>query len=426
MGLLQAPRSFACSEPEANGVTTAGLRVRTSGECASWAGILASPSMRFASAVSAAPDFDRAVGEVASALQAGLGDARADLLCCFVSAHHEPAYHSIAERLRRALDGALLFGCTARSVLGAGREIEDAPGLAAVAASLPGAALRPFHADAKGLPDLVGPDDAHVLLLVDPWSADLDAWIPALDERFPAGTKIGGVASAAAQPGRNLLFLGEDTLRTGAVGVVISGAVAVDAVVAQGCRPVGPPLFVTGARENVLFELDGNPPMEVLGRIFAAASPAEQRLFQGSLFLGIEMEAEQSRFESGDFLIRNLIGADANTGSLQVAANLEDRRVVQFHLRDAAAAAEDLARRLARYGVERGPGAAGALLFSCLGRGQGLYGVPDHDSAALQRALGPLPLGGFFCNGEIGPVEGRTFLHGYTSAFGIFRAKEER
>jgi len=382
--------------------------------------------MRFAAAISGSPGFERAVAEVAGALHAGLGDARADLLFLFVSPHYEEVWLSVAERLRRELPGALLFGCSARSVIGAGREIEDGPGLAAAAASLPDVKLHPFHADASGVPDLPGPDDAHVLLLVDPWSADLDAWIQALDAGFPGGTKLGGIASGAAQPGRNRLFLGDGAVRAGAIGIVLSGNVAIDAVVAQGCRPIGPPLFVTGARENVLFELDGKPPMEVLDQIFAAASPDEQRLFQGSLFLGIEMEAEQSRFESGDFLIRNLIGADSNTGALHVAARLENRRVVQFHLRDATAAADDLGRRLARYTAERGPGAAGALLFSCLGRGQGLYGVPDHDSVAFQRALGPLPLSGFFCNGEIGPVEGKTFLHGYTSAFGIFRPKEGR
>jgi len=379
--------------------------------------------MRFAAAVSASPDFERAVSELTGALQQGLGAARADLVCLFVSPHHGEAWLSIAERLRRELPGALLFGCTARSVIGAAREIEDAPGVAASAASLPGVKLEPFHAGSRGLPDLHGPDDAHVLLLVDPWSADLDAWIPALDAAFPAGVKLGGIASGASQPGGNLLFLGDGAVRSGAIGLVLSGDLSVDAVVAQGCRPVGPPLFVTGARGNVLFELDGQRPMEVLQRIFSEASPAEQRLFQGSLFLGIEMEPEQSRFESGDFLIRNLIGADADTGALHVAANLDDRRVVQFHLRDAAAAAADLERRLARYGAERGAGAAGAFLFSCLGRGRGLYGVPDHDSAAFQRALGAVPLSGFFCNGEIGPVEGKTFLHGYTSAFAIFRPK---
>jgi small ligand-binding sensory domain FIST len=379
--------------------------------------------MRFASAASRAPGCEPAVAELAAALHAGLAGARADLVCLFASSHHADAWLRIAERLRRELPDALLFGCTARSVIAGVHEIEEAPGIAASAACLPGVKLHPFHVGESGVPELPGPDDAHVLLLVDPFGADLDAWIPALDERFPSGTKLGGIASGATQPGGNLLFLGDATARAGAVGVVLSGDVAVDAVVAQGCRPIGPPLFVTGARENVLFELDGKPPMEILSQLFATASPAEQRLFQGSLFLGIEMEPEQSRFESGDFLIRNLIGADQNTGALHVAANLEDRRVVQFHLRDAEAAAADLLRRLARYGAEHGRDAAGALLFSCLGRGRGLYGVPDHDSAAFRRALGPVPLAGFFCNGEIGPVEGRTFLHGYTSAFGIFRKR---
>jgi small ligand-binding sensory domain FIST len=380
--------------------------------------------MRFTCAVSGAERYELAVAELTASLHEGLAGARPDLVCLFASPHHESAWLSIAERLRREFPAALLFGCTARSVIGAAHEIEEAPGIAASAAALPGVKLQPFHVGDAGVPELPGPDDAHVLLLVDPFGADLDAWIPALDERFPSGTKLGGVASGALRPGGNLLFLGDGAARAGAIGVVLSGDVAIDAVVAQGCRPIGPPLFVTGARENVLFELDGKPPMEVVGQLFAAASPAEQRLFQGSLFLGIEMEAEQSRFESGDFLIRNLIGADPNTGALHVAASLEDRRVVQFHLRDAAAAAADLERRLTRYTAECGRGAAGALLFSCLGRGRGLYGVPDHDSTAFRRALGPLPLAGFFCNGEIGPVEGRTFLHGYTSAFGIFRPRK--
>jgi small ligand-binding sensory domain FIST len=325
--------------------------------------------------------------------------------------------------MRREFPGALLFGCSAGSVIGADHEIEQGPGVVATAASLPGVTLDPFHVADATLPSLPGPEDAHVLLLVDPFGADLDAWVPGLDERFPRGTKLGGVASGAAQPGRNLLFLDDGVVRRGAVGVVLAGDVAIDALVAQGCRPVGPPMFVTGARKNVLFELDGRSPMELLGELFAAANPTEQRLFQGSLFLGIELDREQRRFESGDFLIRNLLGADPETGALHVAADLEGRRVVQFHLRDARAADEDLSRQLERYAARRHPGAAGALLFSCLGRGRGLFGEPDHDSRAFQRALGPLPLTGFFGNGEIGPVEGRTFLHGYTSAFGIFRPR---
>jgi small ligand-binding sensory domain FIST len=379
--------------------------------------------MRFACAASRQADYEPAAAELVGALHAGLDGARPQLLCLFASLHHENHWLSFAERMRREFPDALLFGCSARSVIGADREIEEGPGVVVSAASLPGVRLDPFHVEDATLPSLPGPDDAHVLLLVDPFGADLDAWIPELDERFPHGTKLGGIASGAGQPGRNLLFLDDGMVRRGAVGVVLSGDVAIDAIVAQGCRPVGPPMFVTRSRQNVIFELDGRSPMELLGELFAAANPIEQRLFQGSLFLGIELDRAQQRFESGDFLIRNLLGADPESGALHVAADLEGRRVVQFHLRDARAADEDLSQQLERYAIGQRDDAAGALLFSCLGRGRGLFGEPDHDSRAFQRALGPLPLTGFFGNGEIGPVEGRTFLHGYTSAFGIFRPR---
>jgi small ligand-binding sensory domain FIST len=379
--------------------------------------------MRFAGASSLQADYEPAAAELAQALHAGLDGARPQLLCLFASLHHENHWLSLAERMRQEFPDALLFGCSARSVIGAEREIEQGPGVVASAGSLPGVTLHPFHVAEAMLPSLPGPDDADVLLLADPFGADLDAWIPELDGRFPAGTKLGGVASGATQPGRNLLFLDDGMVRRGTVGVVLAGDVSIDAIVAQGCRPVGPPMFVTGARQNVIFELDGRSPMELIGELYAAANPIEQRLFQGSLFLGIELDPAQRRFESGDFLIRNLLGADSETGALHIAADVEGRRVVQFHLRDARAADEDLQKQLERYAGGRQQGAAGALLFSCLGRGRGLFGEPDHDSRAFQRAVGPLPLAGFFGNGEIGPVEGRTFLHGYTSAFGIFRPR---
>jgi len=163
--------------------------------------------------------------------------------------------------------------------------------------------------------------------------------------------------------------------------------------------------------------------MEVLRALYDASSPRDQALMQSSLFLGIEMRPELQEYRRGDFLIRNLVGADPDDGALAVAAPLADGLVVQFHLRDAQTSAVDLEDRLARYRSDPRPGGAprGALLFSCLGRGAGLYGLPDHDSEALRRHLGPLPLGGLFCNGEIGPVGERSFLHGYTSAFAIFR-----
>jgi small ligand-binding sensory domain FIST len=183
-------------------------------------------------------------------------------------------------------------------------------------------------------------------------------------------------------------------------------------------------MFVTRCQSHLLQELDGRLPVEILQEVFDGLGPEDRRLFQTSLFLGVEMTPARNEYRQGDFLIRNLVGLDAENGALAVAAHLHTGQVVQLHLRDARTSAEDLSKQLARYRSTAPPGAAqGALLFSCLGRGLHLYGEPNHDSSAFRRHVGDLPLGGFFCNGEIGPVQGKTFLHGYTSAFGVFRPR---
>ncbi len=376
--------------------------------------------MHWASSVSQFPDADRASSEAIDALRERLGDADASLLLAFASPEHLPALPSISARLQREFPGALLLGCSAHSVIGSGREIEEGPGLALSAACLPGVELRPFHvAPGGGIPEDL-PPDADFLVLADPFTSPTEALIADLDRRFP-GTKIGGLASGGRQPGENLLLLGSEVLDAGAVGVALHGQVRVESLVAQGCRPVGTPLFVTRAEGGILHELDGVPPVEILSDLFEEAADARERaLFQTSLFLGIAMREAESEYGQGDYLIRNLVGGDPETGSLHVAAELEPRQIVQFHLRDAHTADAELTERLQR--VARGPTPAGALLFSCLGRGQGLYGLPDHDSELLREHVGDVPVGGFFCNGEIGPVGGRTFLHGYTSAFALFHA----
>jgi small ligand-binding sensory domain FIST len=202
--------------------------------------------------------------------------------------------------------------------------------------------------------------------------------------------------------------------------VTISGEIDVDTIVAQGCRPIGQPSFVTRCQRNVLFEIDGRPPLRVLEELYQTLGERDRELFRHSLFLGIVMNELQHEYRQGDFLIRNLIGIDQEAGAIAVGAMLHEGMVVQYHLRDARTSAEDLESLLARYEVTE-PG--GSLLFSCLGRGVHLYGRPDHDTDLFRRRLGEVPLGGFFCNGEIGPVQGRTFLHGYTSSFGIFRPR---
>ena len=211
-------------------------------------------------------------------------------------------------------------------------------------------------------------------------------------------------------------------LSEGYVGLGLTGDVVIDTVVAQGCRPIGEPMFVTRCEKNVIFEVDGRTPLEVLNELVANANEREQLLFQTSLFIGVQMDPEQSELGRGDFLVRNVLGGDRDSGALAIGALVEETQVVQFQLRDGETAAEDLSLGLSRYAADH-QGACSALLFSCLGRGRQMYGCENHDSDLLQRFVGGASVSGFFCNGEIGPVAGRTFLHGYTSAVGFFRPR---
>jgi small ligand-binding sensory domain FIST len=374
--------------------------------------------MQWSSAVSEAAGLEGAVAEAAAAVRAGLGGAP-DLAFVFVSPHHTGSWSRLPALVRGALGAPRLVGCTAGGVIGGGREVEQRPGLALVAAALPGVDVQPFHVAGRAIPAL--PADAACVLLPDPFTCDADALLHAL-EAAPPRTVVGGLASGGRTPGANALFVDDTVHRGGCAGVSLRGALVVDTVVAQGCRPIGEPMFVTRAERNLLRELDGRPAVEVLRALYAGSSDADRALFRGALFVGIGMDPDRQRFGHGDFVVRNVVGVDPDRGALAVGAPLAEGLVVQFHLRDAATSRDELEGLLARY-VARAGGArpAGALLFSCLGRGVGLYGEPDHDTAALRRHLGDVPVGGFFCNGEIGPVEGRTFLHGYTSAFALFR-----
>jgi small ligand-binding sensory domain FIST len=221
------------------------------------------------------------------------------------------------------------------------------------------------------------------------------------------------------------LFEGGKVKRSGAVGVAFAGDLSVETVVAQGCRPVGKPMVVTECERNVIRKLDARTPLEVIRGLFDGAETRERRLIRRSLQIGIVMDPLSDQFAAGDFLIRNVIGAEEQTGAVAVGELVREGQVVQFHVRDAEAADEDLRVMLERY-VERldGDEPAAALLFQCLGRGQHLFGAPDHDTSVFNEMVAAVPIAGFFCNGEIGPVGGTTFLHGYTSSFALFRPKK--
>jgi small ligand-binding sensory domain FIST len=244
-----------------------------------------------------------------------------------------------------------------------------------------------------------------------------------LDFAYPDSAKVGGLASGSMTPGENALFLDQEVFTSGAVGLALQGNVRVDTVVAQGCRPIGKPMTITRCeQQHLLMEVDGRNPMEVLTEIYHTLSSKDQDLMQNALHVGVASTELQESFKPGDFLIRNLMGIDQKQGILVVNEELQNGQTIQFHVRDAETAGEDLNHMLARYGATSpDPPPAGALLFSCQGRGQYLYGRTNHDSDAFVKALGRVPLGGFFCAGEIGPVARSTHIHGFTSAFGIFR-----
>jgi small ligand-binding sensory domain FIST len=193
-----------------------------------------------------------------------------------------------------------------------------------------------------------------------------------------------------------------------------------DALVAQGCRPIGDPMIVTRADGPRILELDRGRPLDVLRELDRTLGDADRRLVRDSLVCGVEMRSGQLEYEPGDFLMREVLGVEPDRGALVVATRFEGYPVVQLHVRDKRASAEDLRRVLEREQSERGP-AEGALMFSCMERGTGLYGEREHDSRSFGEHLGQRPIAGFFSNGELAPVQGATYVHGNASAFGLFR-----
>ena len=226
---------------------------------------------------------------------------------------------------------------------------------------------------------------------------------------------IGGLASAGTMAGSNRLALDDRVVRTGAVGVVIPADIAVRTIVSQGCRPVGSPFTVTKAERNVVFELGGRSAVSRLEELVAAADDRDRELLARGLHVGVVVDEHRVDFDRGDFLVRGVLAADQSTGAVTVGELVEVGQTLQFQVRDAEAADEDLAELLGGVGK-----VGGALLFTCNGRGVHLFGRPDHDTGLIEECLGPLPLAGAFCAGEIGPIGGRNFLHGFTASLALF------
>jgi small ligand-binding sensory domain FIST len=361
-----------------------------------------------------------AVGAALEA-RAGLGDDRASVAIVFASPHYADAADAIVDAVQEAVGPAALIGCVAEAVVAGGSEVERSPSIAVWLAAL----REPVEAFAldfgegtfEGWPETA---TGAWIVLADPFSFPADLFLEQVNRTRPGVAVTGGLASGGMGPGQTRLFIDKQVVTGGAVGVTIGDAAEVVTFVSQGCRPIGAPLTVTRARENLIVELGGRPPVERIRELFATLEERDRRLVSQGLLVGRVIDEHKSSFERGDFLVRGLVGADPDTGSIAVGDRVAVGETVQFHVRDAASADEDLRATLAS--AQRalaGRAACGGLLFTCNGRGSRLFGVADHDAGLVAEELGGIPLAGFFCAGEIGPVGERNFLHGFTASLAL-------
>ena len=384
--------------------------------------------MTFASALSEHPDAAEATGEVIGAVLERLG-TEPDVAAVFASPQHRDDFADMAAAINRMLRPGVLVGTTAVAVLGGPREVEDAPALGLWAGRLvaPPRAVRLQATRTSAGIALQGlsastfePGDA-LILLADPFSLPVDAIIDALATLELPGSDdavsipvVGGMASAATTPGGNRLVVDDEVMSSGGVGIVLPGGVATSAVVSQGCRPIGDPMIVTQAEGNLVMEIAGRPALDRLDDLVHAADDEERALLASGLQIGIAIDEHRATFERGDFLIRGVVGADRRRRALAVGDQVEVGTTVQFQVRDAVAADEDLRAMLADASGDA------ALVFTCNGRGQRLFGEPDHDARVVHETLGAPALAGMFCAGEFGPVGGRSFVHGFTASVLVF------
>ena len=386
----------------------------------------------FSTTLSTDPEAGVAEERTVAALLAELGGAP-DLLLVFCSRHYGDALHGLGERLGRATGARALAGGTGVGVVGAGQEIEARPALALFGARLGETRVQIEHVSARatadggalfrGRPQIERTHRAGMILLANPASFPAHLYLPELSDEFEGVPVVGGLINP--EPG--LLWSGSKCHTQGALAITLEGEVQIEPIVSQGCRPVGDPLVVTACRGPVIEKLRGRRAQEVLLETLAGLSERDRELFRCGAHIGLAVDPTLSRFQAEDLLVRNLRGVDPRRGWLIVADHsLRAGMSVQFMVRDAAGASRDLEEHLERVRRHPTPARTGGLLFTCGGRGASLFPTLHHDASTIERHLGPgFPLAGMFCAGEIGPVGGRPYLHGFTASLAYLRSAED-
>jgi small ligand-binding sensory domain FIST len=388
--------------------------------------------MPFAALLSEVPTVAGAVADIC-AQSATRFAGPPDLAVVFYSPHHADQLGPLANTLQAGLQPRTMIGCAGESLVAGERELEHAPGLCVWLAKWnDDVTAEHFHLTPHQTPDglsLLGwpdalldadPQQTALIVLGDPFTFPaVEAFLPTLNNDYPGIPVFGGMASGAIGPNQTALFRGAQPADVGAVGVLLRGNLRYRSVVSQGCRPIGTPFVITKGQDNLIVELGGKTPVEQLRSVYASLSPADRQLFERGPHIGLVMNEYQGSFARGDFLIRNLYGIDRATGVLAIADRIRVGQTVQFQVRDAAAADDDL-RALLRTTLDGHTRPAGGLLFTCNGRGTRLFDDTDHDARVIQAEAGPLALAGFFAAGELGPIGGRNFNHGFTASMVLF------
>src|SRR6185503_14044645 len=384
-------------------------------------------SVRIGTGLSTASDSREAAIEAGVMARGALGGERCDLAIVFASGLHLAVPETLLEAVHEALMPEQLVGCGAGGVIGPHREIEEGTAVSIWAAHLGDGSATAFHAAVEeleegagaltGMPELDGA--AGAILLADPATFPTDAVLRFRSDSTPMISLLGGLASGRSGAGA-VLFMGEDVLDEGAVGVRLDGVEMLPCV-SQGATPIGPELTITAAEGNVIEELAGRPALVTLRETIESLPASELEMVEGGLLVGIVVDSNKPEYVQGDFLVRGLVGADPSSGKVAVAADVHPGQVVRLHARDAVSADRDLREALAVQMTALGGRApAGALLFACNGRGRDMFSRPHHDADAVAEALLDAPAAGFFAAGEIGPVGGEHFLHSFTATIAVF------
>ena len=354
----------------------------------------------------------------------------------FMSPRFFPRARQVLEILRVHARIPLLAGCSSPNLIVGEHEVEQNAGLSLGLYALPGVEFTAFHFTQEQVEEASSPNYWHLktgvepsqtngwLVFIDPFHLDSETWLKTWNDAYAPLPVLGGLASGDFNEPSTQVYLNGEVFEEGGVAISCGGDVKLVGVTSQGCTPIGQTWTLTRVEQNIIHQIGNRPAYEVLAETFNQLSSKEQKQARGNLFIGMVVNEYLEDFHRGDFLIRNLLGADPHSGSIAVGALPRLGQTVQFQRRSAAAATEDMNELLTRARNElAGTTVYGGCLCSCNGRGQNLFGRPNHDAQMVQRRLGPLGLAGFFCNGEIGPVGQKSFLHGYTASLALFVRK---